>query len=130
MPVEHQPEVKAAYWSIFDPTGEPPGEGSIAAARRHAAEFSDNSGGGSAAVACLNEDLASLFADLRFPVEHHKRIRHANFIEHTFAGGAGGRLPHYEGGGIEITEGPEPFPTRPCGQPCPVPGGLPRVGRL
>jgi putative transposase len=35
-------------------------------------------------VACLNDDLASLFAYLRFPVEHHKRIRHANFIERTF----------------------------------------------
>ena len=86
-------------------------------------EFSDNFGRRfPAAVACLNDDLASLFAYLRFPVEHHKRLRHANFIERTFAGGAAGRLPHYEGGGIEITEGPEPFPTRPCGQPCPVPG--------
>ena len=36
------------------------------------------------AVACLNDDLASLFSYLRFPVEHHKRIRHSNFIERTF----------------------------------------------
>ncbi|MST31425.1 IS256 family transposase, partial [Acidimicrobiaceae bacterium USS-CC1] len=27
---------------------------------------------------------ASLFSYLRFPVEHHKRIRHSNFIERTF----------------------------------------------
>jgi putative transposase len=37
-----------------------------------------------AAVACLNDDLASLFVYLRFPAEHHKRLRHANFIERTF----------------------------------------------
>jgi hypothetical protein len=29
VPVEHQGEVKAAYWAIFDPTGEPPGERSV-----------------------------------------------------------------------------------------------------
>ena len=28
--------------------------------------------------------MASLIAYLRFPVEHHKRIRHSNFIERTF----------------------------------------------
>jgi hypothetical protein len=39
VPVEHQPEVKAAYWAIFDPTGEPPGGASIALARRRAADF-------------------------------------------------------------------------------------------
>ncbi len=35
-------------------------------------------------MACLNEDLAGLFAYLLFPVEHHKRLRHSNFIERTF----------------------------------------------
>jgi putative transposase len=40
VPVEHQAEVKAAYWAIFDPTGEPPGEKSIAVARQRAADFS------------------------------------------------------------------------------------------
>jgi putative transposase len=35
-------------------------------------------------VACLNDDLTSLFSDLRFPVEHYKRLRHSNFIERTF----------------------------------------------
>jgi putative transposase len=85
VPVEHQAEVKAAYWAIFDPTGEPPGDASIAVARARAAEFSATFGRRfPSAVACLNDDLASLFSYLRFPVEHHKRIRHSNFIERTF----------------------------------------------
>ena len=84
VPVEHQAEVKAAYWAIFDPTGEPPGEASIVA-RQRAGDFSVTFGRRfPSAVACLNDDLASLFAYLRFPVEHHKRIRHSNFIERTF----------------------------------------------
>lgn len=29
-------------------------------------------------------DQSSLTSYLRFPVEHHKRIRHSNFIERTF----------------------------------------------
>lgn len=82
---EHQAEVKAAYWAIFDPTGEPPGERSIAVARSRAETFSVTFGRSfPAAVACLNADLASLFTYLRFPVGHHGRIRHSNFIERTF----------------------------------------------
>jgi len=85
VPVEHQPEVKTAYWAIFDPTGEPPGDEAIAVARSRAADFSATFGRRfPSAVACLNDDLTSLFAYLRFPVEHHKRIRHSNFIERTF----------------------------------------------
>jgi len=85
VPVEHQSEVKAAYWAIFDPTGEPPGERSIAVARRRAADFSATFGRRfPSAGACLNDDLTSLFSYLRFPAEHHTRIRHSNFIERTF----------------------------------------------
>jgi putative transposase len=85
VPAEHQAEVKSAYWAIFDPTGEPPGDNSIAVARQRAADFSATFGRRfPSAVACLNEDLASLFSYLRFPVEHHKRLRHSNFIERTF----------------------------------------------
>jgi hypothetical protein len=40
VPVEHQPEVKAACRAIFDPTGGSPGEMSIAVARQRAADFS------------------------------------------------------------------------------------------
>jgi putative transposase len=85
VPAEHQAEVKAAYWAIFDPTGEPAGQCSIAVARQRAADFSVTFGRRfPSAVACLNDDLASLFAYLRFPVEHHKRLRNSNFIERTF----------------------------------------------
>src|SRR5690606_19156905 len=37
-----------------------------------------------AAVKCLLSDRQSLTAYLRFPIEHHKRVRHSNFIERTF----------------------------------------------
>lgn len=37
-----------------------------------------------AAVKSLLTDRASLTTYLRFPPEHHKRIRHSNFIERTF----------------------------------------------
>jgi hypothetical protein len=36
------------------------------------------------AVKCLLTDREQLTSCLRFPVEHHKRIRHSNFIERTF----------------------------------------------
>jgi putative transposase len=54
-------------------------------ARARAQDFSASFGRRfPSAVACLNDDLASLFSYLRFPVEHHKRLRHSNFIERTF----------------------------------------------
>src|SRR5215216_5966558 len=37
-----------------------------------------------AAVRCLLADRAQLTTYLRFPTEHHHRIRHSNFIERTF----------------------------------------------
>jgi putative transposase len=36
------------------------------------------------AVKCLLTDREQLTSYLRFPVEHHRRIRHSNFIERTF----------------------------------------------
>ena len=36
------------------------------------------------AMKCLTTDQAGLTAYLRFPAEHHQRIRHSNFIERTF----------------------------------------------
>jgi putative transposase len=35
-------------------------------------------------VRCLLADREQLTSYLRFPVEHHRRIRHSNFIERTF----------------------------------------------
>ncbi|TLF71727.1 hypothetical protein FE391_18725 [Nonomuraea sp. KC401] len=37
-----------------------------------------------AAVKCLLTDRQSLTTYLRFPIEHHKRVRHSSFIERTF----------------------------------------------
>ncbi len=37
-----------------------------------------------AAVKCLLTDREQLTSYLRFPREHHRRIRHSNFIERTF----------------------------------------------
>jgi transposase-like protein len=37
-----------------------------------------------AAMKCLTTDKQGLTAYLRFPAEHHQRIRHSNFIERTF----------------------------------------------
>ena len=78
--------MKSAYWSLFDPTGEPPGQASVAVAQARAAQFSATFARRflRAAVTCLNDDLAGLFVHLRFPAEHHKRLRHANLIERTF----------------------------------------------
>jgi putative transposase len=87
IPAGMQAEVKDAYWAIFD-TGElktPPGprlveiiDGRIDAfAAKYQALYP-------AAVKCLLTDRDGLTAYLRFPAEHHKRIRHSNFIERTF----------------------------------------------
>jgi len=86
VPVEHQAAIKAAYWAIFDPTGEPPGDKSIAVARARRTDFSATFAPRfPPAVACSNDDPTSLLSYLRFPVEHHKRLRHSNFIERTYA---------------------------------------------
>lgn len=83
VPKHAQDEVKAAYWKIFDI--DQSGASAVAVARNRAAAFSQTyEKSFPAAVECLNADLASLFTYLRFPVAHHKRIRHSNFIERTF----------------------------------------------
>ncbi len=85
VPVEHQAEVKKAYWALFDDTGEAPGEASIAVVRARAQRFDATYRKAfPAAVDCLMADFASLTTYLRFPAGHHKRIRHSNFIERTF----------------------------------------------
>ena len=63
------------------------------------------------AMKCLTTDAEGLTAYLRFPAEHHHRIRHSNFIERTFgempvasrAGGATSpehRSPDHVGWGL------------------------------
>jgi putative transposase len=85
VPVEHQAEVKAAFWALFDDTGTEPGDDAIAVVRGRADRFAANYARCfPAAAECLTADFASLTTYLRFPAGHHGRIRHSNFIERTF----------------------------------------------
>jgi transposase-like protein len=87
VPAGMQAEVKDAYWAIFD-TGSlktAPGPRLVEiidariseVAARYQALYP-------AAARCLTADREGLTAYLRFPAEHHHRIRHSNFIERTF----------------------------------------------
>jgi transposase-like protein len=85
VPVEHQAGVKASFWKIFDDIDAPPGDQAVALARSRAASFESRYRSAfPAAVDCLMTNFESLTTYLRFPPEHHKRIRHSNFIERTF----------------------------------------------
>lgn len=95
VPAQAQGEVKAAYWSIFDtdaltePGGDKallgPGPELVAAVQARIDAFAEAYRGlYPAAVKCLLADRAQLTSYLRFPLEHHHRIRHSNFIERTF----------------------------------------------
>ena len=87
VPAGMQAEVKDAYWAIFGTedltTGPGPELVKIIGARidAFAAKYQSLY---PAAVKCLLTDREGLTAYLRFPAEHHKRIRHSNFIERTF----------------------------------------------
>jgi transposase-like protein len=87
VPAGMQAEVKDAYWQLFDTedlkTQPGPRLVELIDARisemagRYAATYP-------AAMKCLLADREGLTAYLRFPAEHHNRIRHSNFIERTF----------------------------------------------
>jgi len=87
VPAGMQAEVKDAYWALFDTEDLKTQPGPRLAelvdhritemAGRYAATYP-------AAMKCLLADRGGLTAYLRFPVEHHHRIRHSNFIERTF----------------------------------------------
>ncbi|GGT06797.1 IS256 family transposase [Planobispora rosea] len=87
-----QAEVKAAFWDIFDVGGLQqdgkeiePGPALVACVQARIDAFAEAwDGRYPAAVKSLLADRASLTTYLRFPIEHHKRIRHSNFIERTF----------------------------------------------
>ena len=82
-----QAEVKDAYWAIFD-TEElktPPGPRLVEIIHARIDEFAARyQAMYPAAVKCLLADREGLTAYLRFPAEHHNRIRHSNFIDRTF----------------------------------------------
>ncbi|MFF3748786.1 transposase [Streptomyces kronopolitis] len=79
--------VKKEFWEIFDTTelGIPPGQRLVETVQRRIDAFAARwEKTYPAAVKTLLTDRGSLTAYLRFPLEHHKRIRHSNFIERTF----------------------------------------------
>ena len=82
-----QAEVKDAYWKIFG-TGElktPPGPQLVEIVDARISEMADRySATYPSAMKALTTDKEALSAYLRFPAEHHNRIRHSNFIERTF----------------------------------------------
>ncbi len=87
VPAGMQAEVKDAYWKIFgtEDLKTPPGprlaELIDARISEMAARYSATY---PSAMKCLTTDKEGLTAYLRFPAEHHHRIRHSNFIERTF----------------------------------------------
>ena len=87
IPAGMQAEVKDAYWKIFD-TGDlktAPGPKLVdltgARISEMAARYAPTY---PAAMKALTTDAAGLTAYLRFPAEHHHRVRHSSFIERTF----------------------------------------------
>ena len=81
VPKSAQGEVKAAFWKLFDDVKSPPGQRAVAEVRARIKVFAEHYQRlYPAAVKCLLSDVESLTAYLRFPSEHHKRIRHSNFI--------------------------------------------------
>src|SRR5256714_7629491 len=86
VPAGMQAEIKDAYWKLFDPEDLTPQPGPklvelvghriTEMAGRYSATYP-------AAMKCLLADREGLTAYLRFPAEHHNRIRHSNFIERT-----------------------------------------------
>ena len=87
IPAGMQPEVKDAYWKIFDtgdlttPAGPKLVELIDARIIEMAAKYSATY---PSAMKALTTDKEGLTAYLRFPAEHHHRIRHSSFIERTF----------------------------------------------
>ena len=87
IPAGMQAEVKDAYWKIFDaervdtPAGPRLAEIIDARIGEMAAKYQ---AAYPSAMKCLTTDREGLTAYLRFPAEHHNRVRHSNFIERTF----------------------------------------------
>jgi transposase-like protein len=83
VPAGMQAEIKDAYWAIFD-TEElktPPGPKLVEIIDARIGEFAARyQAMYPAAVKCLLADREGLTAYLRFPAEHHNRVRHSNFI--------------------------------------------------
>src|SRR5689334_19237376 len=87
VPAGMQAEIKDAYWKIFD-TGDlktQPGPRLVELVDHRITEIAERySATYPSAMKCLLADREGLTAYLRFPAEHHNRVRHSNFIERTF----------------------------------------------
>jgi hypothetical protein len=82
-----QTEVKDAYWKLFDTEGLQTESGPelVELVDHRITEMAGRySPTYPAAIKCLLAGREGLTAYLRFPAEHHHRIRHSNFIERTF----------------------------------------------
>ncbi len=87
IPAGTQAEVKDAYWKIFDTADlkTPPGPNLVELIDDRISEMAARySATYPSAMKCLTTDKEGLTAYLRFPAEHHPRVRHSNFIERTF----------------------------------------------
>jgi len=90
VPAQAQSEIRDAYWAIFDTdtltdTAMTPGHALVAAVQGRIDTFAEKYASVfPSAVKCLLTDREQLTSYLRFPLEHHRRIRHSNFIERTF----------------------------------------------
>jgi putative transposase len=87
IPAGMQAEVKDAYWALFDTEGlkTQPGPRLVELTGHRITEMAGRySPAYPAAMKCLLADREGLTAYLRFPAEHHNRVRHSNFIERTF----------------------------------------------
>jgi putative transposase len=87
VPAGMQAEVKDAYWAIFDTEDlkTQPGPRLVELIDNRITEMAAKySPTYPAAMKCLLADREGLTAYLRFPAEHHNRVRHSNFIERTF----------------------------------------------
>jgi putative transposase len=87
VPAGMQAEVKDAFWALFDTEDlkTQPGPRLVELIDARITDMADRySPTYPAAMKCLLADREGLTAYLRFPAEHHHRIRHSNFIERTF----------------------------------------------
>jgi putative transposase len=87
VPAGMQGEIKDAYWKLFDTQDltTQPGPRLVELVDHRITEMASRySPTYPAAMKCLLADREGLTAYLRFPAEHHHRVRHSNFIERTF----------------------------------------------
>jgi transposase-like protein len=87
VPAGMQAEIKDAYWKIFDTEDlkTQPGPRLVELVDHRITEMAERySATYPSAMKCLLADREGLTAYLRFPAEHHHRVRHSNFIERTF----------------------------------------------